>query len=284
MAANHTIHYEISSNADLERLVADLPSLDEGTIIVAFDQSKSWHVTDLQMARLVATARTSGKQLIAERGTGPAAEQAARFGFRDVGMVTDSPVNDWREATSTSVVNDDPTAVIVQSDRFLSTANLATYRPVDYQPEMKWHSQSGEEKHSEQNDDSSVSTHAVSATGVTTVIQAPVIWGTSLRLPRATIDASAPAPSPTGPAKNATAKANQDGQVLSQPTRRWPKSRVLKLAAAIVAPLLVLTVIGAMALYMLPTADVILVAEEDPICASLTYGVAISGESYDISV
>ena len=65
-----------------------------------------------------------------------------------------------------------------------------------------------------------------------------------------------------------------------------PRRRKIPFALifAIVAPLVVLLLVGGILYYVLPTATITLVPEEHTIAADLTYGVAMPGASYDITV
>jgi hypothetical protein len=59
---------------------------------------------------------------------------------------------------------------------------------------------------------------------------------------------------------------------------------IAKISAAILAPLLVLGVIGGLAVYMLPTATINIVPREESISSTLTYGLTSASASYDIAI
>ncbi|MDI3341628.1 MAG: hypothetical protein QJR03_13980 [Sphaerobacter sp.] len=69
-----------------------------------------------------------------------------------------------------------------------------------------------------------------------------------------------------------------------EPDERPPRRRPFALIFAILAPLVVLLLIGSLLYYVLPTATVTLVPEEHRIAAALTYGVSAPGASYDIAL
>lgn len=60
--------------------------------------------------------------------------------------------------------------------------------------------------------------------------------------------------------------------------------RKVILATAIIAPVVVLAMVGVLLAYILPTATVTLVPTERTIAATLTYGLALPGTNYDITV
>jgi hypothetical protein len=283
MSTFQTIHYELDSSADLDRLVADLETLDAGTFIVAFRESSSWSATDIQIARLVAVARTLNKRLIAERGSSQAADRALRLGFRDIGVVTDSPEPNQHDTSSFPSYGEDPTRSIAPLDRFSSTANLATYKPENDSPTRVFPADNDPEP-----EDDDAHSSATTAMSVSHGKEQGNSSGEELR------QANKPTeqPSPLLPAKvrqsvpimrqgSADSSSRNRSSAPPPPANR---RRLLKLIAAIIAPVFVLGVVGALALYMLPTAEITLIAEEEPISTSLTYGIALANTEYDISL
>jgi hypothetical protein len=139
MANQHTIHYELASPADLRRLVADFSEIEAVTIVVAFRESRGWQPTDLDIARLVANARSFGKVLIAEGGSRATNERAVLLGFRHSAVVSDVPSVNSQETTVYKSKVADASAVIKSQEQFDSTANLATYKPASEQATLTWH-------------------------------------------------------------------------------------------------------------------------------------------------
>ena len=294
MPEQQTIHYELSHAADVHRLVSDLPEIEARTIIVALDSGSAWHATDLELARLVAAARTWNKRLIAERGNGSAAERAMLLGFQDLAVVSDSIDAHRMEDTSSidpsseaqtavlSSLSEEPTAVISPLEKFHSTANLATYKPADATRAMPWTSQQNEEAETQ-----------ASPREVPNVSQ-PVSYKSRSSVTRTTGALSGSAPEAAAPVADVRPAPVAVGRTPSNSTDSEYEAaaapppgrgrKIAKIAAAVLAPILVIGVVAVIAAYTLPTAEVTLVPREETISSSLTYGVTTADQSFDISM
>lgn len=335
MAVNQTIHYELATAADLSRLAIDLNEVDASTIIVGFNASTEWFPTELELARLVACARSSGRRLIAERTGGRFAERAVMLGFQDIAVVSDSPsVNQQttsslrmasEDATSvlpdtssigpdeqpTTVVsatvasdqNEQPTAVVPPSERFQDTDSLATYRPQTVpEPSSSSTSDPGSETVTAPDSDSKTD-----ATSESDLIGPPLpaaflaeseVESQHRENSRRSSHVSArgrvsekpiPAPVEIGRLPSSESSAvpcESPPSAIAELPRRSHRSRraMLKISAAILAPILVLGVIAAILVYMLPTATVTLVPREESISSTLTYGVASTTIDLDVAI
>jgi hypothetical protein len=295
MTEHQTIHYQLASSVDLNQLVRDLADVDASTIVVAFDTSTGWDATDLELARLVAAARNNGKRLIAEHGANSTADRAVLTGFSDVAIVSDTPSTE-RSTSSFPVVgseqpthtiwtgrgNDDETNVINPPDKFSSTANLATYRPASEASTVSWVSAEGEADRPLE--------RTVTPLGVTPISRSTIVHNKqnapAIKQP---LDRPLPQKDPVPLVAKEVGRGSDE--IESEPDEVAPvfaprssRGRILKIAAAVIAPVLVLAVVGALAVYMLPTATVTLVPHEEPIASTLTYGVATANSSYDIEI
>jgi hypothetical protein len=303
MAVHQTIHYELASAADLHRLVDDMSRIDAATVVVAFRPSHAWHASDVELARLVAAARTAGKQLIAERDADAVAERAVLMGFHDLAVVSDRPDSTLRDTSAISTAmtevegqttpesnneSDDPTAVIKHEDQYDSTANLATYKPIGQDITITWNRQGPDEGRDVGGNDSSerepyLAQRHRSRSSVFRTVKPVSSHVHHVR--------SAP---PTMPAIRQPVQISRpepiDDKTFSEPrslevvTRRRKHLGLIKIAAAVLAPVLVLAVVAAMAVYLLPTAEITLVPQEEPISSSLTYGIAAANAEFDITM
>lgn len=309
MAAQQTIHYELANETDLDQLVDDMSSIEASTIIVAFRKSPRWEASDLDLARLVAAARNWRKQLIAEKGNNAVADRAVLAGFRDQAVVSDGPdpaLRDTNAFNMSSGVDEEPTAaissltseptsLITPDDRYDSTANLATYRPINRDVTISWNSAEAPNHNEEpdepvdqvdiprsrkpirleqQNRSRSSVFRTVNATPLAAVARTPAN------------PVSSPAERYAVSAQDGTLVSTEDDASEQEPdsTPFWQRIGPVKLAAAVLAPVLVIVVMAAMAVYMLPTAEITLVPQEESVSSSLTYGVAATGTDFDISL
>jgi hypothetical protein len=303
MAAQQTIHYELSNASDLNQLVKDLHETEATIVVVAFRSSERWTISDLELARLVAAARTSGKQLVAEQGAGNVAERAVLAGFRTQAVVSDRPSQSHLD-TSTILTrpsdDEEPTAAITSlhedsspktdhEERYDSTANLATYIPIDRKTVINFNQQDLPSTSSEHVPDkeevqaqpafSLRPRHHSRSSVFRTVVASP---GAGAGIAAQPFPGAFPQPQPVG-RQQPSSEAKADDPV-EAPPRRWRRFGIAKIAAAILAPLIVLMVVGAMAVYLLPSAEITLVPEEQPVSSSLTYGIAVGSVDYDVSL
>ena len=293
MAAQQTIHYQISGPGDLDRLLDDISELEPVLIIVALEGSRDFTVTDLQLARLVAAARTHRKQLVVESNVREYAHRALLLGFQESAIVSDagnspaSKTNVIRPLIASRNASDQP------GSGFETTSSLATYRPAPGQKQatFSWRG-------------SVQPSHSGTQTGTVHIVDAN--WSTGRfrntagagSNPRPGVSPD-PAPTVAMPAQDESRRRPTPVDVpTDQPERategkhrpsarkrrRRRDRRTFVLATAIIAPLLVIAVVGAIAAYVLPTATVTVVPIERPVTSTLTYGVAIDDASYDITI
>jgi hypothetical protein len=289
MATQLTIHYELSSLDDLNQLSLELPDTDAGTFIVAFDSSSGWSPTDLEIARLVASARTAGKRLFAESRSGAAAERAVLLGFVESAIVTDDPALSDRATTVIQTASEAPTTILKAGDRYTSTANLATYRPPDRDITFTWHGRG-------------VPVNLVAGAALKP-LAGPITWRPISSSTRVSAPSTPGSPGMTSAAETATSPQLAPGglrkptrvqnssdsdsgkraEEILEPTRprRFGKIRI---AVAMIALLLTLGAAAAMAAYYLPEADVLIVPREESVTSRLTYGVAVPGTNVDIAI
>lgn len=310
MTVQQTIHYELANSTDIDQLVHDLERIDARTIIVAFLSSSSWQVTDLQLARLVAAARTWNKRLIAERGSDSVAERAMLLGFQDLAVVSDSPGPNQIDTSSfiasseapTTVLasvgasneitagfsqpegNEDPTSVLETPEKFYSTADLATYKPVADVPGTSIVA-------GNLSPNPSQAAPASNSRNEAGGLREPANGNDAPRRPPSSTGVSSESDSPSrNPANKSRAIGREPAEhavPVEAPANLKPSRRrfgVWKIAAAVLAPLLVVGVVAAIAVYMLPTANVILIPQEESITSRLTYGVDAADSTYDISM
>jgi hypothetical protein len=303
MAAQQTIHYELSDVSDLDQLVKDLHETESTIVVVAFRPSEAWTISDLELARLVAAARTAGKQLIAEQGAGNVAERAVLAGFRTQAVVSDRPSQsqlDTSTITTSPADDEDPTAAIAplhkgtepdldHDERYDSTANLATYTPINRRTTITWnqqelpatpHQQMQAGNQAQASPAFSLQPRHHSRSSVFRTVVAPS--GAGIGVAAQPYPGSFPQPQHIG------RPPSRDDSIVEETDDPQPRKRrrfgIAKLAAAILAPVIVLIVIGAMAVYLLPSAEITLVPEEEPVSSSLTYGIAIDNVDYDVSM
>lgn len=311
MAVQQTIHYELANSADLNQLVSDLAQVEAGTIVIAFLASPSWKPSDLEIARLVAAARTSNKRLVAERGVGAISERAVLLGFHDSVVVSDAPnlalldpstlktfteaptavirpLSSDDEPTATipahSTIGEVPTSAIRTPDWSDSTADLATYTPPTRQAV---------------DEDTSVK----DAPEVLATVQAPEpiaarLRGETVTEPTVEVRPDEHVPEPVQPVVPPVPISRSIGRMpapIPIPTKaavhaappkaaRRRRLGVARISAAVLAPLIVIAVVVAIAIYTLPTASVTLIADEEAITSALTYGIATTSVNLDIAI
>jgi hypothetical protein len=268
-----TIHYHLASSDDLEKLLDELTSTDVSTVIVSTDEDAAFQLSELQLARLGASARDHGRRLVLEAPEGPLTDAAIALGFEDLRTPGEPPTD----------VDDDPelTAILdlmSESSRkragyFDTTADLATYVPEPPGRDAARNGQNGG--------------HARTVTGTIVVDEdaAKRILTTAPPTAEPSVDrfsSRRPIP-PAGPRRSARQEAPD------QPRRRIRRSRSRRrrgviLSTAIVLPVIVLGVVAGLITYLLPQAEITLIPVEHSIAADLTYGVAIDGVAYDIVV
>ncbi len=295
MAEHQTIHYELARSVDLRQLVNDLPEVEASTVVVAFDESLGWTATDLELSRLVAAARNAGKRLIAEHGANATANRAVLLGFNDSAVVSDEPAapiqqQDTRSITTsdqptraiwTGSGNEDDTSVIQPADRFSSTANLATYRPAENTVAGSWSAERSESAA----DETKAAPLVTPVSRSSTVVSKQVATTSGSQRSRASVAAIGRALNSTEIGRaSAEAPKEEPTVVEPTPTRTNGRRRTAKIAAAVIAPLVVIGVVAALAVYMLPNATVTLVPREDSVSSTLTYGVATANSSFDIEL
>lgn len=295
MAEHQTIHYELARSVDLRQLVNDLPEVEASTVVVAFDESLGWTATDLELSRLVAAARNAGKRLIAEHGANATANRAVLLGFNDSAVVSDEPAapiqqQDTRSITTsdqptraiwTGSGNEDDTSVIQPADRFSSTANLATYRPAENTVAGSWSAERSESAA----DETKAAPLVTPVSRSSTVVSKQVATTSGSQRSRASVAAIGRALNSTEIGRaSAEAPKEEPTVVEPTPTRTNGRRRNAKIAAAVIAPLVVIGVVAALAVYMLPNATVTLVPREDSVSSTLTYGVATANSSFDIEL
>ncbi len=295
MAEHQTIHYELARSVDLRQLVNDLPEVEASTVVVAFDESLGWTATDLELSRLVAAARNAGKRLIAEHGANATANRAVLLGFNDSAVVSDEPAapiqqQDTRSITTsdqptraiwTGSGNEDDTSVIQPADRFSSTANLATYRPAENTVAGSWSAERSESAA----DETKAAPLVTPVSRSSTVVSKQVATTSGSQRSRASVAAIGRALNSTEIGRaSAEAPKEEPAVVEPTPTRTNGRRRNAKIAAAVIAPLVVIGVVAALAVYMLPNATVTLVPREDSVSSTLTYGVATANSSFDIEL
>lgn len=296
MAEHQTIHYELARPVDLQQLVRDLAKVEESTIVVAFDESSGWTATDLELSRLVAAARNAGKRLIAEHGASHTANRAVLLGFNDSAVVSDEPAAPGTEQDTRSIStsdqptraiwtgsgNEDDTSVIQPADRFSSTANLATYHPAEHSVAGNWKAATEDQSPGEPKTTPIVTPSSRSSLifqkqvatapdgrGLTAGSSHNVRNEGSREIGRDSEQAVSNSPDSDEPAVSGSRRSGR---------------RKVGIAAAVVAPLLVIGVVAALAVYMLPNATVALVPREDSVSSNITYGVATEGASFDIEI
>ena len=321
MAVNPTIHYELASPADLRKLVGDLGVVDASTVVVGFHPSAEWAPTDLEIARLVAVSRTTNCRLIVERSSGHLAERAVRLGFQDMAVVTDGPAVDQQTTSSlrttseapTSVIpatpaieeTEQPTVLVPVTDKFQDTSDIATYRPLPANQSASEDGQlaagdSGTEPEP-QSEPASESPTAIIGPLLPDALQPTATEGVRAKEARKTTRANSPKPRaservahpptpigrvPSGDQRQSAPFATATAGGAAPPPRherKWNRG-VLKISAAILAPILVLGLIGGLAIYTLPTATVTIVPQEESISSTLTYGVASTSTTFDITI
>jgi hypothetical protein len=302
MAGQQTIHYELSDSSDLTQLIADLHETEASTIVVAFSSSTGWSASDLELARLVAAARSAGKHLIAERSSGDVAERAVQLGFRSQAVVSDRPSQsqvDTTAITTPPVEDDEPTAAIGpvlpssgstddSDEKYYSTADLATYTPIKKSTEISWNHPSDRQPKSQIDQPAEAPAYQPAFSLQPRHISRSSVFRTVVAPPSAAAGIAAqphfgPAPQPQTIGRQAADTDDVESDERRAPSR-WRRLGTAKLVAAILAPLVVLLVIGAMAVYLLPSAEITLVPEEEPVASSLTYGIAIDNVDYDVSL
>lgn len=234
MGAPEPMIVHISSETDLDDLLARLPEYADRRVTLVVADESDVLTTAAELSRVLAAARRE-RVTLALSTRDPLRQELARM----IGWTVLDPAPEHDEDT---------------------TADLATYIPRPSTPLSQA---------------SAAATRAIPRTPTGTIVldpdqERPPAWLT------AQIAAGA-----NGYARPAAHAVDDDEEAEDEPRRR----RIpFALIFAIVAPLVVLLLVGGILYYVLPTATITLVPEEHTIEADLTYGVAMPGASYDITV
>jgi hypothetical protein len=265
-----TIHYHLASSDDLEKLLEELTSTDVSTVIVSADEDAAFQLSELQLARLGASARDSGRRLVLEAPDGPLAVAALALGFADVRPPSETKYDDDPELTAILDLMSESSRK--RSGRFDTTADLATYVPKQSGGDAARNGRNGG--------------RAATATG-TIVVDEDAARRISTIAPPPT-EPSVDRFSTRRPIPSARPHRGARAEQSDQPRRRARRSQTRRrgviLATAIVVPVIVLGVVAGLITYLLPQAEITLIPVEHPIAADLTYGVAVDGVAYDIVV
>jgi hypothetical protein len=301
MTTGHqTIHYHLAAAPDVEQLLDEMGNIDAGTIVISFDSSADNLSTDLQFARLVAAARDHEQRLIIESGDRELVDRAMRMGFDDLAVVSDAPVVEFGDTNTIAPVILPSGAARHPGSRFDTTDSLATYRPVLSEEHEEDNAGIAADQENDPLDVHRPPTEASEAE--TTVFNADREYPpnengeqdeddagkdvTDMAASWALAGMAQPRRRPTAVDADREEADRRPDDSRSRPKRqrRSRRRRGLILAAAIVSPLLVLAVVGALVVYLLPTAEVTIVPVEDTITSSLTYGVRTADANLDIAV
>jgi hypothetical protein len=306
--AQQTIHYDLAREEDLDRLLEEFPDIEARAVIVAFDATGDYQPTDLSLARLVACARNFNKRLIVESSDRELSNRAMRLGFDDLAVLSDTPPFAIKDKGAIAPVI---IARLDQGDaakRFTTTASLSTYRPANVEPDAD--SAGSEDEVDAVETESTIESPPESASGSeseTAVIDASRVRGrpetdAAPESAESSVDNVSDVQSPHevgaptqvhGPKRTPSPVQAADDEY--EPPRAAPSKRTYRsrrgrrrkgliLAAAVISPLIVIAVVGALAVYLLPTAEVSIVPVENTITSSLTYGVQTADASFDIAV
>ena len=260
MSTRESTAVHLSSHADVEAFIERLPVMRNESIVISVNEASDALSTAAEYYRLLNAAKLVNVQLAIATDDGLRRELARMLGWVVVtpsstsgsrGDTEDFPAWDGGGAELEEAPIDEP------DDN--TTTDLATYRP-------KYGRIPSAPKHGSARD----------LTGTIIIDQA-----VSDRLASRNASASTPEPRIE---RRTRAYHPPEHQDIYAPKSRRPRRRLLVLATAIGAPVIVIAVVAAILAYVLPTATITLVPVENTISSDLTYGVAVPGTKYDIEV
>jgi hypothetical protein len=255
MSTRESTAVHIASRADVDSLVERLPLMRDEHVLISVDEESDALVTAAEFYRILTKARTVNVSLSISTGDGLRRELARMLGWVVVTpLSTASSRGDTEDFPTLGGETNDPEA---EEANFNTTTDLATYRPkygripsAPNQPARK------------------------SLTG--TFIVDPAV-AEKLQPHRR-------APAPYGTRSGVRPPVVETEDSVEPERQRFSRRRLVMLAAAIGAPVIVIAVVAWLLSYMLPTATITLVPVENTISSDLTYGVALPGTNYDIKI
>ena len=255
MSTRESTAVHIASRADVDSLVERLPQMRDEQVLISIDEESDALVTAAEFYRILTKARTVNVSLSIATGDGLRRELARMLGWV---VVTPFSLSGSRGDTEDfPTVGGDTVDLVVEEANFHTTTDLATYRPkygrIPSAPSQR---------------------SRKTQTGT-------IIVDTSVSEKQP----SPNKPSGTNSAHREFGPAVAEPEVVDELGRpRFSRRRLVILAAAIGAPILVIAVVAWILSYLLPTATLTLVPVENTISSDLTYGVAMPGTNYDIKI
>lgn len=243
---------EIASAADVNALVDRMPELRDGSVVVSVHDDSSSMLTAAEFSRVLSAARAAHVTLSISTGDQLRRELARMLGcpVLDLPRTPGPPTDEPGAGAATNGAGGESDHLEDEH----TTADLATYIPVQFP---------------------AIDAPSLNAAEVTRAV-------------------------PSDPGKLNRNGAEQMTHALPEAPGRFGRGRgsdaepavtatsggkrKALLAAAIVAPLLVLGMVAGILYYVVPTATITLVPNERRIAADLTYGLAAPGANYDITI
>ena len=260
MSTRESTAVHLSSRADVEAFIERLPVMRNESIVISVNETSDALATAAEFYRLLNAAKPVNVHLAIATDDGLRRELARMLGWV---VVTPSSASgsrgDTEDFPTCSDLDDNVAPGTITETNDNTTADLATYRP-------KYGRIPTAPKHD----------------------KAPGLTGTIIV--DHTLSDRLTSPNTVPPSRQSRIErgahsyhAVERDEVELRHTRK-PRRRLLLIATAVGALLVVIAVVIAILAYVLPTATVTLVPVENTISSDLTYGVAVPGTKYDVEV
>ncbi len=260
MSTQESTAVHISSNEDVLSLIERLPHMKDERVLVTVSDDCDELLTAAEFHRVLNTARAHNVTLAISTGDRLRQELARMLGW----IVIDIDVGSGSRGNTKNLPSrgGDTENIDGAWTQLHTTADLATYRPKPVPSSSD--NGNGQKK---------------AITG--TVIMDPEVAARLAERPQTVVR-------PPVQREQAIAPRIEDDSEPENERRRRrfprPTKRAFMLFGAIGAPLVVLVIVAGLLMYILPTATVTVVPVEKSISADLVYGLAGTGQNYDVTI